>query len=83
MTNAEGYNYDEKTLNITDPGKFEGEARYMPHFYDLFLNGCADEDDGETLTFNVEQDDIDEFPELADFKRVRFFEDSQGFVREI
>jgi hypothetical protein len=43
----------ESTTNIAEceaavaaPGMFQGEARYVPHFWDVYLNGCADRDDG-------------------------------------
>lgn len=66
--------------NITDPGKFEGEALYVPYFWEFFLNGGADEDDGDTLWFDVSDDDRREFPELSGIARVALSEDSQGFV---
>jgi hypothetical protein len=76
------YQIDERGV-IRSPGKFEGEMLYVPYFWDAFLNGCADGDDGEVLTFIVDSDDVREFPELADAKQVRLYEDSQGFVGEI
>lgn len=66
---------------IQDPGKFEGEPVYTPYFWDAFLNGIVDEDDGETLVFNLTAEDREEFPELEAFKQVLLWEDDQGFVR--
>jgi hypothetical protein len=65
---------------ITSPGKFEGEHVFAPYFYDAFLNGMADEDDGELCTFNVTPEDKEQFPELANAEQVKFKEDEFGFV---
>lgn len=74
----EGY----KIVNgrIANPGKFEGEPAYVVYFWDAFLNGFADEDDGETLTFDVTDDDRAKFPELAEIKTVYLWETEAGFV---
>ncbi len=64
------------------PGKFEGEAAYVPYFWDAFMNGMADDDDGETLTFRVTDADRVIFPELRRVKKVRIYERSDGFVCE-
>jgi len=49
---------------IRSPGKFEGERVYVPYFYELFLDGCA-EDDGDVLRFVIAEEDMTEFPELT------------------
>lgn len=71
---------------ITSPGKFEGEAEYVPHFWDVSLDGTPDtiEVDGETV-YRIEVVDTDRaiYPELAERSHVYLFEDEQGFVREI
>lgn len=66
---------------IRSPGKFEGEPVYAPYFWDAFLSGMVDEDDGEYLYFDVNDDDRRIFPELKDVNRVSLREDDQGFVR--
>lgn len=63
-------------------GKFEGEQAYVPYFWEAFLNGGADDDDGETLTFRVTDADRAIFPELRRVKKVRIYERSDGFVCE-
>ncbi len=73
------YNVDSGGV-IRSPGKFEGEYLYVPYFWDLFLNGCADEDDGDVLRFNVTEKDRMEFPELTDVHTVTLTECEQGFV---
>ena len=65
---------------IRSPGKFEGEYLYAPYFWDLFLEGCTDEDDGDVLRFNVTEKDRMEFPELVAVQVVTLTECEQGFV---
>jgi hypothetical protein len=65
---------------IKSPGKFEGEPIYAPHFYEIYLNGCADEDDGNVLTFEVNDEDRCAFPELIDVSKVIMSESEQGFI---
>lgn len=84
MTRAEiEQEYKVEDGRITSPGKFEGEPIYAPYFWDLYLNGFADDDDGELLTFAVDQEAIDEFPELQNIATVQLWENSQGFVSTI
>ena len=68
---------------VKGPGKFEGEARYVPYYWDMYLNGWADDDDGEVLTFYPDDDDRKLFPELEHYTQVCLIEDSQGFVTEV
>lgn len=75
------YTIDENGI-IRDLGKFEGEMLYVPYFWDAYLNGMADEDDGETLTFEVSDDDRAMFPELAETKQVQIYQRDDGFVCE-
>lgn len=65
---------------IANPGKFEGEPLYVPYFWEAYLNGCADEDDGDVLVFHIEEEDRKEFPELASYNKVSLWEDDCGFV---
>jgi hypothetical protein len=75
--------YDVLDGTINSPGKFEGEATYVPYFWDAYLNGGADEDDSDVLTFNVDDSDIAEFPELTGRKTVRILQTDDGFVCEV
>lgn len=68
---------------IRDPGKFEGEAIYIPYFWDVVMSGLADEQDGGIASVPVDEEDKMVFPELKRRKRVRMLEDSQGFVNEV
>jgi len=65
---------------IQDPGKFEGEPLWSPYFYDLYLNGCADYDGDDELWFDIDDEDLAQFPELVGYTRVILREDEQGFV---
>jgi hypothetical protein len=75
---------------ITDPGKFEGEPIFAPYFWDLALQGFADDDNGQVFKFKFafgEQDKaiLADWPELAKWlgrkRTLHMSEDSQGFVR--
>lgn len=70
----------------TRPGKFEGEQDYAEHFYQMSLEG-ADEEveiDGVSVSiFDVWEDDVAKFPELAGRPRVAFYESDQGFWTEL
>lgn len=68
---------------IRNPGKFEGEAIYVPYFWDCFLNGGADGDDGTVLRFDVTADDKAIFPELEGRRTVTLYERDDGFVCEL
>jgi len=73
----------EYFMIVNQPGKFEGEAAYVPYFWEAYLDGCADRDDGTVLGFDVSSEDKEIFPELKRRRTVKLIEDSQGFVREV
>ena len=74
---------EKYTDAVKHPGKFEGEARYVPYYWEAFLNGCADRDDGEVLGFDVTAEDKEIFPELKRRRTVNILEDTNGFVCEV
>jgi len=70
---------------ITNPGKFEGEAVYVPYFWALTLDGAYDGelhhlDGGPAVVFDVTDEDRAEFPELANVRKVYILETDSGFV---
>jgi hypothetical protein len=69
--------------DVKGPGKFEGEARYVPYYWSVFLEGFADRDDGKILSFNVSAEDKESFPELKRRKVIKLYEREDGFVVEI
>ncbi len=67
---------------ITEPGRFEGEPEFVPHFYDAWLVGGfadVDHDDG-SVALNFEDEDYARFPALRGFKSIRLWIDDNGFV---
>lgn len=74
---------EEYVDQVSYPGKFEGEAPYVPYYWEAYLNGCADRDNGTVLGFDVTTEDRQLFPELKGRRTVRLIETEQGFVSEI
>lgn len=72
--------YENDGTYITSPGKFEGEPRYVPYLWDQIMRGGADEDDGSTLKFIINDEDRAIYQELAGVEYVRLWEDDVGFV---
>lgn len=80
--------YQNDGQRITQPGKFEGEPVFAPHFWNLALEGFADRDDGQTFTFrfafNTTDKDIAFKSELQAWlgskRTLNMQEDEQGFV---
>ena len=64
-------------------GQFEGEMVYVPHFWDAYLNGGANRDDGKSLWFDVTAEDKVKFPELKRRRTVKLYQRNDGFVCEI
>lgn len=69
--------------DVRRPGKFEGEQPYVPYYWEVFLNGGADHDDGKVLGFDVTPEDFALFPELAGKQTVSLIERDDGFVCEV
>lgn len=67
--------------HVSSPGKFEGEARYVPYFWDHIH--FADEDNGKVATWRVTHEDTLQFPELKGRKYVHLMETDSGFVVEV
>lgn len=73
------YEIDERGF-ITSPGKFESEPRFVPHFWNQYLDGGADEDIAGVLLFEVTAEDVATFPELEQVHGVALEEMENGFV---
>jgi len=67
---------------VKGPGKFEGEARYVPYYWEMYLAGFADDDNGRVLSFTVTREDKGIFPELKRRKTIKLYERENGFVIE-
>ena len=78
--------YDIKDGRIVSPGKFEGQPVYPPHFCELALDGCSDDDfyeyaEGPLMSvFVVTPEDVRRVPELSVGEMIELGEDDQGFV---
>ena len=78
--------YQNRDGRIIQPGKFEGEPVFAPHYWGLGLEGFSDGDTGTVYTFRFKNgcDDFREWPELKQWlgrkRTLRMFEDSVGFV---
>jgi hypothetical protein len=68
---------------ITSPGKFEGEMCYVPYYWEIYLNGFADRDDGQVLGFDISAEDKFLFPMLRKRRTVKLYARDDGFVVEI
>lgn len=64
-------------------GKFECENPWVPYFWEYYMMGSADDDDGEVLTFLVDDADRLVWPELVGTEKVRLVESNDGFVCEL
>ena len=84
MTRADiekAYNVNASSGVIQSLGKFEGESIVVPHFYDQWQSGVADEDFGSIAFFTVEDEDRVEFGnELFGVYGLMLAETEQGFV---
>ncbi len=69
---------------ITNPGKFEGEPRYTPYFWNLTLHSAQDDieyiDNDVFDIFYVTEDDRKLFPDLIGIDEVAISVDDNGFV---
>ncbi len=65
---------------IKNPGKFEGEMYYIPIFYEMALDGMADEDTETGWIFDLVNDDFKKYPELKGYDRLELTTDTNGFV---
>jgi len=74
------FNLDPTFKRILDPGKFEGEAIYVPYFYDAYLNGEQDWTADDRLAFEVTAEDAREFPELNAGNAILLDITDQGLV---
>ena len=45
--------YDVVDGRITSPGKFEGEQAYVSFYWESYMNGVADRDNGKVLGFDI------------------------------
>jgi hypothetical protein len=51
---------------IISPGHFAGQMIYVPHFWDRYVKGLADDSAGGFITFYINEEERKEFPELGE-----------------
>jgi hypothetical protein len=49
---------------IVSPGHFAGQMLYVPYFWDRYVKGLADDTTGGFITFYINEEEREEFPEL-------------------
>jgi hypothetical protein len=74
------YGYKIERGIIVSPGKFEGEPYYAPYYYDIAMDGFADEDDGETWIFYLSDEDKRAISEFKKYYSLEIYVDDNGFV---
>ena len=76
--------YQNDGERITQPGKFEGCPVFAPKYWNLGLDGFADEDTSGILKFKFTAAELKREPEvkrwLGNRRTLHLWEDSQGFV---
>jgi len=65
---------------VKGPGKFEGEPGWALYFWEHYLDGFNNGDDGTWLTFEVVDADRVIFPELKGILTVKLMESDDGFI---
>ena len=68
---------------ILNPGTFQNQNRYILLYYNIYLDGVADIDDGKIIGCKIQKEDKILFPELCRKHWVKFTVTSEGFVEEV
>jgi hypothetical protein len=69
---------------IRSPGKFEGEAEYVPYFWDSVMEGGGDfEARGDIIGCYITPEEKLRFPTLRRRRTVKLYERDDGFVCEV
>lgn len=74
--------YDVKEGVIQSPGRFEGQALYVPYYWNAYLCGNAHEVGADLIQFTVLGSDRTQFPELGSRIVVQLRQRSDGRVVE-
>lgn len=69
---------------LTGFGRMAGQPIYVAFYWDAYMNGFADEDDGDILTFRISDAERKAFPEIPRRKkRIRLQQSDSGFIYEV
>ena len=77
--------YDVRNNVIGNPGKYEGEYAYVPHFWE----SCSEVDilpigDYDVYVYEASYEDAMDFPDLLfEGQLIGLHEDDQGFVSKV
>ncbi len=82
---SNGFDYEESSDLITNPGKFGGEPAYTPYYWNMTLESAQDDEIwtiyGDSYSiFKVTDTDRHIFSDLKDAKIVSIWIDEMGFV---
>ena len=74
-------NFDE----LVNKYRVQGELNESTGHYYIGLNRCGQGEctDGQLLSFEIDQDDVDRFPELDPYDTLHIFVDGQGDILHI
>ena len=61
-------------------GKFVGQPKYAPYFWQQVKDGLADEVNGNVYLFDITPKDIKKYPELSRWEVVRVYDEGGGFI---
>lgn len=65
---------------VNEPGKFEKDPRYVPYFYDLYLDGEGEYISRTLHRIKITDEDIARFPELKGKRYIYLVFSELGFV---
>jgi hypothetical protein len=73
----------DRDVIVRSLGKFEGERTIVAEAYSIYLDGFADDDDGEAVTVEVPVAWRGSPDTPCEWETVRFIVDGLGFVCEV
>jgi hypothetical protein len=68
---------------IISPGHFAGQMLYVPHFWDKYVKGFADDTTGGFITFYIKEEERREFPELGEATAITLVQIGRTLVCEL
>jgi len=76
------YEVNRKGVILT-PGKFAGQMLYVPHFWDRYLSGSADDTTAGFITCFITEEEKKEFPELRQAETITLIEIGRTIICEL
>jgi hypothetical protein len=75
--------YEVRDGRIISPGKFEGEAEYVPYFWESIFECGGDFEHGHITGCYITPEEKERFPTLRRRRTVKLYEREDGFVCEV